>query len=258
MSDNIVWEYEGIKRWIPAQEPTHNYARNTDLPLFRESGKPKAEGWGGIFDKLALVKTQIHFGAGFRSIRILPFSGMCASHLANDKKFNNWDKTHATNSGVFNYQIPNPLDERFPINGWHDCISDIIDNGWIGEEILPCDHILRTPDGKPILIGGHDTTFANALHTPYSTKPYVSAGTWITASVESSLRPNWNDEGARYITAPNGAILKQICFAAPTNEAGREKAASRIIKFFEKNLAEGTTMPIPVFGGWRQTFFEKI
>lgn len=251
MSDSVVWESaEGYKQWIPAQEPTHPYARLDQLPPYNETGKPQGEILSGVFNQLQLIKTQVN-SQGFKKIRILPFSGFVAAELAGDKYFNAWDISHASNSGVFNYKIHNPYDERFPLNGWHACIQDIIDRGWISEKILPCDHVLHAPDGTPIMIGGHDTTFMNALHGIYSSKPYISCGTWLTASVESDISRDWKDEGARYVVAPNGSILKQLCIPAPTTDTGKFEAVGRIYDFFEKHLIAKTQSPIRVVGSWR-------
>ena len=256
MSDSVVYESpEGQYRWIPAGEPTHPYARRETLPPYRETGKPHAEVLQGVFNQLRMVMTQVNL-RGFSKMRILPMSGAVASYLAGDKSFKNWDITHASNSGVFNYQIKNPTDERFPKRGWHYCIEDIIDAGIISEAILPSHHVLHARDGTPILLGGHDTTFVNGLHTPYTTKPYISCGTWLTVSVEASLRPDWKDEGARYVVAPNGAVLKQLCFPSPTTDSAKIMALQRTHDFLCKHLPEGTEVPIRIFGSWRNTFHQ--
>ena len=255
MSDSIVYESpEGKPIWIPAGEPTHPYARLETKPPYRETGKPHREVLDGCFNQLRMVMTQMRSNNFYKS-RILPFSGYVAAHLAGDKKFNKWDITHASNSGVFSYQLPSN-DERFPKSGWHPCIEDIIEAGYINREIVKSDHILIAKDGTPILVGGHDTTFANALDIPYSTKPYISCGTWLTASVESSVRPNWKDEGARYIIAPNGAVLKQLCFESAQTDEGKVNAAKRIQDFLTKHT-DGN-VPITIFGRWRKTFRELI
>lgn len=258
MSDSVVYENKsGKKIWIPLGEPTHEYARLEQLPPYRETGKPHGEVLSGVFNQLQMIK-MMSLAQGFGHTRILPFSTYVAAHLAGEKRFNNWDITHASNSGVYNYQIPNPADARFPKCGWHSCIDDIIDAGWISKEILPCHHQLKTNDGTPVLIGGHDTTFANAMHTPYSTKPYISCGTWLTVSVESSTRPNWVDEGARYIIAPNGAVLKQICVPSPQSQNGKIEVVKRISNFLDKHLVLETASPIRVFGPWRRGMHEML
>jgi len=255
MSDSIVYESpEGYIRWIPAGEPTHPYARLETKPPYRETGKPHREVLDGCFNQLRMVMTQLRTNNFFKS-RILPFSGYVAAHLAEDKAFNKWDITHASNSGVFSYQLPSN-DKRFPNSGWHPCIDDIIEAGYIDRQIVRSNHILVAPDNTPIFVGGHDTTFANALDIPYSTKPYISCGTWLTVSVESSVRPNWKDEGARYIIAPNGAVLKQLCFESPQTESGKIDAVKRIQDFLTKNLVGNT--PITLFGAWRKTLSELI
>lgn len=260
MSDNVVWENaRGDIIWIPAQEPTHNYARLDKRPPYRETGKSVSMDWQGIYNKLMFIEQQCHFGAGFKNMRILPFSGMCAAWLCGDKSFNNWDITHASNSGVFSYQLPS-ADERFPNSGWHPCISAFIDRNWISEKILPSCHSLTMKDGTPVLIGGHDTTFANAMHpAAYGSRPYISAGTWVTVSVESSVRPNWEDtEGARYVIAPNGAILKQLCFPSPTTDKRFSEAVAKIVDYLHRHLPEKTDVPISIFGGWRQKMYDAI
>lgn len=263
MSDSVVYESKSGQRiWIRAQEPTHEYARIDQLPPYYETGKPKGEVLSGVFNQLQMIKTMVQ-AQGFGNTRILPMSTYIAAHLAVNPKFNNWDITHASNSGVYNYRIPNPVDLRYPKNGWHSCIDDIIDAGWIGREILPCHYKLETPEGTAVLIGGHDTTFVNALDIPFSTKPYVSCGTWLTASVESDVLPDkegepkrWIDDGSRYILAPNGAVLKQICVPSPTSDVGKHDLANRILDFFDKHLV--TDEPIQIFGGWHRSYYEML
>lgn len=257
MSDNTVWESpEGYVRWLPAQEPTHEYARLEELPPYQETGKPKKEILNGVFNHLQLIKTQINSRMFGKKVRILPMSGFVASSLADEKSFNHWDLTHASNSGVFNYQISNVHDPRFPKSGWHSCIADILERGWIHRNILPSSHILKAPDKTPIVLGGHDSTFANALHGIHSSKPYVSCGTWWTASVESELSRHWKDEGARYIVAPNGSILKQLCRPAIPHE--NAATAKTICRFFSNHLIKETQSPIRVFGAWRETMYETL
>ena len=99
-------------------------------------------------------------------------------------------------------------------------------------------------------MGGHDTTFANAADIPYSTKPYVSCGTWTTVSVETSLRRDgFIDDGqTRYILAPNGALLKQLCFKSGISEA--EATAEIVIGFLSDNFKGATAAEVAVFGAW--------
>ncbi len=265
MSDSVVYENkEGQRIWIPAGEPTHPYARLDQLPPYRETGKPQGEILSGIFNQLQMVKTMVQT-QGFGNTRILPMSTYIAAHLAVNPNFNNWDITHASNSGVYNYRIPNPNDLRYPNNGWHQCIDDIIHCGHIGKEILPCNFTLKTPEGIPVLIGGHDTTFANATHIPFSTKPYISCSTWLTISIESEVLPDkegeppkWIDDGTRYVVAPNGAVLKQICVPSPQHRMGKIEVAERTLKFLEKHLMPDTTAPILIFGGWRNVYHELL
>ena len=258
MSDSTVYETpEGSIRWLPAQEPTHPYARLDSLPAYRETGKPHREILSGILNQMQMIKTQMNT-RGFRhKVRILPMSGFVASWLAGDKSFRSWDITHASNSGVFNYQIANLYDPRYPMSGWHACINDILDAGYIDRKILRCDHVFKTVNG-PILLGGHDTTFANGMHGIYSAKPYISCGTWLTVSTESDISRNWKDEGARYLVAPNSSILKQICFPSPTESEGLEGAARRVNDFISKHLILETQSPIRIFGPWREVMCDKL
>ena len=256
MSDSIVYESpSGYPVWLPSHEPTHPYARREQLPPYRETGKPHGEVLQGVFNQLLMVKPLL-LNKGFSKTRILPFSTFIAASLAGDKSWRKWDLTHASNSGVFSYQLPSS-DARFPNSGWHPCIEDILEQGWIDREIVRSDHVLPAEvEGTPILVGGHDTTFANANHGIYSTKPYISCGTWLTVSVESSVRPNWVDDGARYVAAPNGAILKQLCFPSPSSVIGKRDAAKRVSNFLSKHLQ--TERPITVFGNWQKGFIEYL
>lgn len=245
MSDNITLLQNSTAVWIPASEPRHPYAPPETRPPFAQTGTSPFSSWQGITNTLALARRMI---TGFTRVRVLPVSAACAAHLAGENYFNTWDITHASNSGIFSFQIPSP-DPRYPQSGWHPYAYEYIERGWINKDIVKCNYPLKhKKTGIPLLIGGHDSTFANANDIPFSTKAYISLGSWMTASVESSVRPDWvdaeeNDE--RYLIAPNGSILKQICF----ENVGAARQKDKLVDFMKRHLTH-TTSPILIFGGW--------
>ena len=255
-SDNfVVWGNEAMK-WVKAQDDGD--ADIPPRPLFRETGKTEAHDWQGIHDKLFQITGNPQ--------KVLPVSAAYAARIVEDTSFRSWDITHASNSGVFSYQLPS-VDARFPNSGWHPCVDRFIESDWFDRKILPCDHIVGTYNGAKVLLGGHDTTFAVANQIPYSTKPYISCGTWTTVSVESSVRPNWEDKGQRYLIAPNGAILKQLCFPSEKDDP---EVPYKVADYINKNVLPsgtktdiqgkyiGNSTRISLFGSWRHALHQKI
>ena len=246
MSDSVIFERaDGVPIRLQHNEPSHSYFTG-DLPAYVECGLPRATALNGMLNQVSMVKTLLRAERGFRKNpkRILPPSTYIAAHLAGERDFNNWEITHATNSGFFNHQKANPHDERFPLSGWHQCVDDVIEDGFINEKILlPQDKV------GEIMLGGHDTTFASALDTPHATKPYISCGTWITVSRETAVSRKWKDDGTRNVASPGGTILNQLCI--PSGHEGKNKALAHIRKTFTKYSA-----PIKVFGSWANSFLD--
>ena len=233
MGDSVVYEtVPGKIEWLPYDTQTHEYAHNIDLPPFAESGVPRGQDLQGSFQQIMMLRLRPDVK------RILPMSAFIAAWLAEYHDFANWDITQASNSGLYNYQT----------GKWQDCIGEFLRKGIIGEKIDKSNRMLIDPYGIPIFIGGHDSTFANATDLPYSTKPYVSCGTWTTVSVENKLSRNWRDRGQRYVIAPNGTILEQLCFKSES----KLETAKRIIDFLDKKFAGIEKRPIGVFGTWRK------
>ena len=249
MSDSIIYETAtGEPIRLQHNEPSHPYFRG-DLPSYVECGLPRANPLGGMLNQVSMVKHLLRSEHGFRKNpkRILPVSTYVATHLAKHLEFNQWDITHATNSGFFNSQRVNPTDDRFPLAGWHKCVDDIIEDELLNPSILPSHHRI----GNKVFIGGHDSTFANAMDVPYGTKPYISCGTWLTVSRETAVSRNWKDDGTRNIAAPNGAMLNQLC--VPSDRHSTNKAIAHIKKHFTKYSAS-----IRIFGAYAKTVFNEF
>ena len=230
MGDSVVYETKnGEIEWLPYDTQPHDYAHNIDMPPFVTSGLSQRGELKGSFYQLMMLRTRpsIH--------RILPMSAFIAAWLAEEKNFMQWDRTHVSNSGAYNYQTAD----------WDDCVKDLINKGVIDKKILSPKDTLRAPDGTSILIGGHDSTFANATDIPYSTAPYISCGTWTTVSVESGVSRTWRNRGQRYVVAPNGTVLEQLCFKSKENPL---EATNQIIDFLNKKFNRVNAPPIRVFG----------
>ena len=249
MSDSVIYETaSGEPIRLQYHEPSHPWFTG-ELPSYVECGLSRATALNGMLNQVSMIKHLFHAERTFRKNpkRILPVSAYIAAHLAGQKDFNSWDLTHATNSGFFNGQKPSKGDSRFPLAGWHKCVDDIIEDGLIDEKILGSYDQLD----QYIFIGGHDTTFANALDVPYATKPYISCGTWLTVSRETAVSRNWKDDGTRNVAAPNGSMLNQLCIPGDTH--GKNRALAHIKKHFTKYYA-----PVRVFGSWANSFFSEI
>lgn len=93
------------------------------------------------------------------------------------------------------------------------------------------------------------------MDIPYSSKPYLSCGTWITASVESYFHKRGENSPTRFVIAPNGSTLEQLC--VNLNEKGHDFAYDVTCDFFEKRLPEKMNHAvIKVFGGWAEEAIE--
>jgi len=209
-----------------------------DVPHYNVSGKPKNSQLLGIAHQLMHLKKNV----GLENIKtILPTSTFVAAMLTGKNYWNTWDRTHASNSGMWDYEN----------NRWCQQMQPFIQAGVIRHKVVNPDCILHIEPSREQkwLIGGHDSVFAVANDTPYSAKPYLSLGTWITASVEGWFKHRAENNTTRFVIAPNGTILEQLCFRA--NENQHDKAIRKTMAFFERRLPKGTQpRRINVFGGW--------
>lgn len=80
-----------------------------------------------------------------------------------------WDITHASNNGVYNQHEMT----------WHPIVENLIDQGAIGEVILPPNARIPNSLGMDMCVGGHNTLFA----VSEKVSRMSSCGTWGTASV---------------------------------------------------------------------------
>lgn len=201
------------------------------LPPYKLTGQPMGTELRGIAGQLFYLKNEV----GLENIkRILPASTFLAARLSGQTDWNTWDITHASNTGMWDYGRGTWVQEMAPF----------LEAGVIDERVVKPDAWMT----DKWLVGGHDSVFASANELPYSTKPYLSLGTWITASMQYLPCRDEQDDGTRWVVAPNGAILKQICF--PSDD-GYNMSYDRVIRFFEKVLPRGIEpRNIKVFGGW--------
>lgn len=231
-SDSVIVEMKDGELRHVFPKPTNTLVFPVDLPRYQESGKPRNSELAGI--GLSLINYQRQYGLD-PIHRILPVSTYIAARLAADKEWNTWDITHASNSGMWDYTT----------GQWHARMEDFIDRAIINAEVVKPNREV----GNNILIGGHDQVFANANDTPYSSKPYLSVGTWVTASVEAHLAPKDNASPARFVVAPNGTILEQLCINVSAK--GHDACYELTTEFFEKRMTEKVHHPeIRLFGGW--------
>lgn len=215
-----------------------------DLPGYEESGHPRLEALKGAGNQMLWLANNSHLELDDIH-RILPWSTMIAAELVDNKNWKTWDWTHAANSGLYDFRE----------GKWLPTADKFIESGVIDARVVSPDTVIPGPD-YPMLVhvGGMDTVFANALDTVYSSKPYISCGTWTTVSVESdidNLRPPLK---SRFILSPCGSTLEQECFLSEDSEFGVESTVQRIKKFLDRKLGFHvglTSIPdIRVFGSW--------
>ena len=234
MSDSVVYEdKKGNRRWMPA---LIDIGWQKGLPDYSVSGHPHFESLKGAANQMLWLQKEV----GLENIkRIVPVSTYLASKIAG-LDWQSWDITHASNSGFYDYRQGQWAAEAYPF----------IEAGVIGEKIMPCYEWVSV--GTPwVMLGGHDSTFINAMDTPYSTKPYISCGTWLTVSVQTSVRSRGFDVKAdgesRFIAAPNGAVLEQLCFRSLNTEI----SIKRVTEFLRARLPKDINhAPIQIFGAW--------
>ena len=240
-SDSIVWEDKNGKvRWHHHQYPS---VWKRGLTPYGISGHPRYNRLKGAGNQMMTLKNSLN-----NVKRILPVSAYIASVIADNPMWNGWDYTHASNSGLYDYTT----------SSWAAEAEPFIDAGVIDEKIYRSDHKIENGSGmRTVLLGGHDSVFANANDNPYSTRTYVSCGTWITVSVETDpdLIPARGRD--RYVIAPNGTVLRQICF--PSDPATVENAAVRVVEFLRGfNTGVVSTPPIRVFGSWSEKMLRHL
>ena len=221
--------------------PLDDIRQHPELPPYQETGKPRNSQLVGIGNQLLHIRDTV----GLENVRkILPPSLFVAAHLTGNTEWKRWDITHASNSGMWDYKHAR----------WHQAMQPFFEAGVIDEEVVkPSEvlwhsHEIGYPEIK-FLCGGHDTVFANANDVPYSTKPYVSLGTWVTASAESEFRKLDSRHPSRFVIAPNGTTLHQLCFKSNVENL------SYAVKFLEKKQLSA---PVRVFGGWAEAAFPQL
>ena len=240
-SDSVFYETQGGKiehvpvfTMIPIQD---------GLPPYQIAGKPRNSELKGAGNALLYLKNEV----GLRNIRrILPPSTFIASHVVGERDWRKWDKTHASNSGMWNYETAS----------WCDEMKPFIDAGVIDAEVVsPSEILWHDALKEKVFVGGMDSVFANANDVPYNSKPYLSIGTWITASVESYFRKRDERSPTRFVIAPNGTIVEQLCFSA--DKAGQDLAYDLTTDFFEKrNCGYNEPRRVNVFGEWSEAGIE--
>ena len=210
--------------------------KHAHVPDYQIAGKPDNSELLGMAHQLLHLRDKV----GLTDIkRILPPATMFASYLSGNHDWNTWDITHASNSGMWDYENAD----------WCSEMEPFIDAGIIDAKVVKP----KTPIDDTICVGGHDSVFVNANDTPYSTKPYLSLGTWVTASVEKPFRKRDRNSLTRFVVAPNSTTLEQICINA--ENANKEFLSRLITGFFECRLPKDQNPPsIQVFGGWSEDF----
>ena len=233
-SDSIIYEMKDGKIGTIAWDA--EIPRRADVPDYQVSGKPINSQLIGMAQQLMHLKESV----GLAGIdRILPPSTYFASALSGNDAWRKWDITHATNSGMWDYKRAT----------WAKEMSPFLEAGIVDYDVAACNEYLWTEDKYFWLVGGMDTVFVNATDTPYSSKPYLSCGTWVTASVESYFRKRDRRSPTRFVSGPNGTILEQLCFRGDTCES--KMVYQHIYNFFEKRFGDENDHPaIKVFGVW--------
>ena len=237
-SDSVVGEdNSGNVKWLEHQFPRYWRGRSTS---YKKSGHPQNNDLKGAANQMREI---VKIAGLMKMKRILPVSTYIATLLADNPDWNGWDLTHATNSGFYDYDKA----------GWADEAQPFIDAGVIDAKIYPCDTLVEGNTFRRVFLGGHDSVFANAVDIPYSTKPYISCGTWTTVSAPYDMERGIPDRGnARYIAAPNGVVLKQYCFPSDPDELDR--SAKTIFRFFN----DFERPSIKIFGSWSKEMYNIL
>ena len=245
-SDSVFYETtEGIIEDVPVFT---EIPLQEGLPPYQIAGKPRNSELKGAGNALLYLKNEVGLG---NIKRILPPSTFIASHLTGVNNWRKWDTTHASNSGMWNYETASWCDEMQPFIEAGVIDAEVVSpRAVISQECNPDRH-----DVYRVFVGGMDSVFANANDVPYNSKPYLSLGTWITASVESYFRKRDERSPTRFVIAPNGTIVEQLCFSA--DKVGHDLAYDLTTDFFEKRIC-GYTEPrlVNVFGGWSEAGIE--
>ena len=226
-SDAVI--YEKTDGSFHRLDYIHSVPVHPECPPYQLTGKPTNSTLNSIANYLLHLRDTV----GLENIkRILPPSAFIIAQLAGVSDWKTWDITHASNSGMWDYEKAR----------WHTAMQQFIDAGVIDEKVATCNTVVsESPSGVKYLLGGHDSTFVNANDVPYSTKPYLSLGTWTTASAESEFRKLDRHHPSRFVIAPNGTILHQLCIESSKH------SLQQGIKFLEKKQLSA---PVRVFGGW--------
>lgn len=206
-------------------------------PPYQITGKPTNSTLNSIANYLLHLRDTV----GLQNIkRILPPSAFIVAQLAGNSDWKTWDITHASNSGIWDYEKEN----------WHETMQPFFEAGVIAEKVVASNAVVsEVPSGVKYLLGGHDSTFANVNDVPYSTKPYLSLGTWTTASAESPFRQLDRHHPSRFVIAPNRTILHQLCIQSS------EYSLRQGIKFLERKQLSA---PVRVFGGWAKEAMSQL
>lgn len=239
-SDSVVYEEKYSGAWVHV--PVNGGVGRAKKIPYERSGKPDDPSLIGIASQLFWLREES--GVGLENIhRILPISTFIACQLAGNKGWNIWDLTHASNSGMFDFSAGHWLPEMAPF----------IEAGCIGEKITMPSERVPGDNTLDVRLGGHDTTFANANDCVYATKPYLSCGTWVTASYESDFEALEEGKGSRFLYAPNGAVLEQICFQPTSAQKGVaiKSLARKLFYYFNRGIGWSASVPpIKLFGSW--------
>ena len=234
-SDTVF--YEKIDGSFHQLDYSNFVPAHPECPPYQITGKPTNSTLNSIANQMLHLRDTV----GLQNIkRILPPSAFIIAQLAGVSDWNTWDITHASNSGMWDYEKAR----------WHTAMQQFIDAGVIDEKVAACNAVVSEfPAGVKYLLGGHDSTFVNANDVPYSTKPYLSLGTWTTASAESEFRKLDRCHPSRFVIAPNGTILHQLCIQSSKH------SLQQGIKFLEKKQLSA---PVKVFGGWAKEAMSQL
>ena len=225
---DAVW-YEN-RQGTYVKMPVEQASFVKSLPAYEVSGKPRQKALKGIGNQLLTLAAERDIS---QIRRILPCSAMVASLFADNPNWKTWDWVHASNSGLYSIRDGCWLPEMRPF----------IEAGLIDEQVVSPATVIPSCRNE-VLLGGMDTVFAVGNDIPYSTSPYLSCGTWVTASVESDISTLKPGSSTRFVLAPNGTTLKQLCFKSFKSD---DRTADRINKFFENRISK---VGVQVFGTW--------
>lgn len=167
--------------------------------------------------------------------RSLPVSAFVSAQLANEKEWNAWDWTHASNSGYWHQEKQQWID--FPE------LDKVISRRIVSPGCVIGQYLAKVP----IMVGGHDTLFITA-NTPQA---YISTDTYPTVSVPVEFfEPEDEDsDEIRWLLDPEQRLYKQLLFkpSAKFSVENYEKVAA----FLSNNCDSKTE--IVVVGPFAQT-----